>query len=73
MMGADQESKESTVDLAIRIAKRAGLELLVPADLGGTCCGQAFSSKGFTDAHQFTVNQTIENYGLGPMGQRFRW
>ena len=60
MMGADQESKESTVDLAVRISKRAGIDLLVPSDLTGTCCGQIYSSKGFTDAHRFTVNETIE-------------
>lgn len=60
MMGADKESKESTVDIAVRIAKRAGIDLLVPGDLSGTCCGQIYSSKGFTDAHRFTVNQTIE-------------
>ncbi len=60
MMGADQESKESTVDLAVRISKRAGIDLLVPSELTGTCCGQIYSSKGFTDAHRFTVNETIE-------------
>jgi D-lactate dehydrogenase len=60
MMGADRDSKESTVDLALRICKKAGLELLVPTDLNGTCCGQAFSSKGFQDAYQHTANQTIE-------------
>ena len=60
MMGADKDSKESTIDLALRICQKAGLELLVPADLGGTCCGQAFSSKGFQEAYAFTANQTIE-------------
>ncbi len=60
MMGADKESKESTVELAVRISKRAGIDLLVPSDLTGTCCGQIYSSKGFTDAHSYTVNQTIE-------------
>ena len=59
MMGADKESTESTVDIAVRVSKRAGIDLLVPNDLSGTCCGQVFSSKGFTDAHRNTVNQTI--------------
>jgi D-lactate dehydrogenase len=60
MMGADKESSESTVEIAVRVSKRAGIDLLVPKDLSGTCCGQIFSSKGFTDAHKHTVNQTIE-------------
>ena len=60
MMGADKDSSESTVELAIRVSKRAGIELLVPKNLSGTCCGQVFSSKGFADAHQQTVNETIE-------------
>ena len=60
MMGADKDSKESSIDLALRICQKAGLELLVPTDLGGTCCGQAFSSKGFQEAYVITANQTIE-------------
>jgi D-lactate dehydrogenase len=60
MMGADKESTESTVDIAVRVSRRAGIDLLVPDDLSGTCCGQVFSSKGFTDAHRNTVNQTID-------------
>jgi D-lactate dehydrogenase len=60
MMGADKESTESTVDIAVRISKRAGINLFVPKDLSGTCCGQIFSSKGFTEAYRYTVNQTIE-------------
>ena len=60
MMGADKESNESTVDIALRVAKRAGIALLVPEGLTGSCCGQPFSSKGFHDAYQFTINQTIE-------------
>ncbi len=73
MMGADSESNESTVAVAVRIAKRAGLALLVPSDLGGSCCGQAFSSKGFHAAHQHTANQTMEklwkwsNQGIIPV------
>ncbi len=60
MMGADKESNESSVKIAIRVSKRAGVDLMIPKELSGTCCGQIFSSKGFTDAHRFTVNQTFE-------------
>jgi D-lactate dehydrogenase len=73
MMGADTESSESTVTVAVRVAKRAGIELLVPTELGGTCCGQAFSSKGFQVAHQHSANQTMDklwnwsNHGAIPI------
>lgn len=60
MMGADKESDESSVDVLVRVSKRAGVDILVPKDLSGTCCGQIYSSKGFNDAYRFTVNQTIE-------------
>ena len=60
MMGADKESDESSVDVMVRVSKRAGVDLLVPKDLSGTCCGQIYSSKGFNDAYRYTVNQTIE-------------
>jgi D-lactate dehydrogenase len=60
MMGADKQNNKSTIDMAVLVSKRAGIELMVPNDLGGTCCGQAFSSKGFTSAYEISVNQTIE-------------
>ena len=42
------------------ICKKANLKVLIPNDLGGSCCGQIFSSKGFTDAYKHTANEAIE-------------
>lgn len=42
------------------VCHKAGIPVIVPTDGKGTCCGQIFSSKGFTDAYQFTANDTIE-------------
>lgn len=42
------------------VCHKAGIPVIVPTDGKGTCCGQIFSSKGFTDAYQFTANETIE-------------
>lgn len=64
MMGRDRERADSIVDVCLRLAARAKVELLVP-DLSGVCCGQVFSSKGFTDAYRFTVNRTV--------GQLWEW
>lgn len=43
-----------------RICKKAKLELIVTKGTTTSCCGQVFSSKGFADAYQYTVNQTVE-------------
>ncbi|MFN8356932.1 MAG: FAD-binding and (Fe-S)-binding domain-containing protein [Spirosomataceae bacterium] len=43
-----------------RVCHKANVQLLVPEDIAGTCCGQVFSSKGFTEAYRFTANQTIQ-------------
>ena len=60
MMGQDIEKRESIVDVFLRVAERAGIKLIIPAEQNGACCGQAFSSKGFVPAYAYTVNQTIE-------------
>lgn len=59
MMGRDKEEKDSLVDVCLRLAARANMELRLPS-LNGVCCGQAFSSKGFAPAYRLTVNKTIE-------------
>ncbi len=49
MMGND--AVQGSVQAAMLGAcKKAGVELLLPEDLPGHCCGQAFSSKGYFDA-----------------------
>ena len=42
------------------VCKKANVEVIVPRDLKGTCCGQVFSSKGFADAYKITANKTVE-------------
>jgi D-lactate dehydrogenase len=46
------------------VCEKANVSVIVPKDISGTCCGQIFSSKGFTDAFKFTANQTIEKLWL---------
>jgi D-lactate dehydrogenase len=41
-----------------RLCKKANFA--VEFEGSGRCCGQIFSSKGFTDAYQWTVNNTVE-------------
>lgn len=44
----------------IDVASRAGLRLVIPNDVSGTCCGMPFSSKGFDAAHAIAANRTVE-------------
>jgi D-lactate dehydrogenase len=60
MMGRDAERADSIVDVFLRLASRTKMELLIPSGLSGSCCGQAFSSKGFVDAYRYTVNEMID-------------
>ena len=59
MMGSDKEKMDSIADVLLRLAARAQVRVLIPSGLNGTCCGQAFSSKGFVPAYRHTVNDTI--------------
>ena len=67
IMGAlPGEAQETSVMQAfLNIVERAGVQLYVPEDMEGNCCGVPFSSKGFEAAHHTAVNHTIENF--------FRW
>jgi D-lactate dehydrogenase len=48
------------VETFINVCKKANIQVHISNTIKGTCCGQIFSSKGFTDAFKFTANQTIE-------------
>ena len=59
MMGADVEKEKTIVDTVISLAQKAGMAIYIPQDSKGTCCGQAFSSKGFSEAYQYSADQMI--------------
>lgn len=52
----------SLVEALVKVAARAGAPVHIPQDVEGTCCGVPFSSKGFDEAHRFTVNNAIEKF-----------
>jgi len=45
-----------------QVTDRAGVPVLIPRDLPGTCCGVVFSSKGFDAALRISVNRTVERF-----------
>ncbi|HEX5376618.1 MAG TPA: FAD-linked oxidase C-terminal domain-containing protein, partial [Solirubrobacterales bacterium] len=48
------------VDAMVEVSARAGLPVWVPDDVGGSCCGLPWSSKGFGEAHRHKANEMIE-------------
>lgn len=54
MMGGE------TIDAFQSVCKKAGIEVTFPDPVGGTCCGQIFSSKGFAEAYRYKANETME-------------
>ncbi|HTI12066.1 MAG TPA: FAD-binding and (Fe-S)-binding domain-containing protein [Puia sp.] len=59
MMGAGADGTGSVSDALLRVTDKAGILMRAPSDSTGHCCGQAFDSKGLTDAHQYAVNNMI--------------
>ncbi len=52
----------SLVEALVNVAARAGHPVHIPFDVEGTCCGVPFSSKGFDEAHRYTINHAIEKF-----------
>lgn len=42
------------------VCKKARVEIIFPGHLSGSCCGQIFSSKGFTEAYRYKANETMD-------------
>ncbi|WP_257304033.1 FAD-binding and (Fe-S)-binding domain-containing protein [Geothrix campi] len=52
----------SLVEALVKVSARAGYPVHIPFDVEGTCCGVPFSSKGYDEAHHYTVNHAIEKF-----------
>jgi D-lactate dehydrogenase len=52
----------SLTQVLVALSHRAGLSLFLGNDVAGTCCGVAFSSKGYEQAHRFAVNRSIARF-----------
>lgn len=60
IMGVDKASKKSLTEVVLSVSKKAGYNVVIPTDIIGSCCGQPFSSKGFANAYQYKINDSIE-------------
>jgi D-lactate dehydrogenase len=59
-MGVYHGKSKNLLETFMSVCGKSGINVVVSEPLTGTCCGQVFSSKGFSDAYRFTANQTIE-------------
>jgi len=50
------------MDAFVALARRAEVPIFIPENIVGTCCGVPFSSKGYDQGHQVTLNRAIERF-----------
>lgn len=50
----------SLIETMLTVAARAGITLILPPEIHGTCCGLPFSSKGYPQASQHILHTTLE-------------
>ena len=50
----------SLPEAMVAVSERAGRPVWIPPDATGTCCSTPFGSKGYTEAHAFKANETVE-------------
>jgi len=49
----------SLSEAMVEVSRRAGRAVWIPAEVGGSCCGLPFGSKGFAAAHRHKANEMI--------------
>lgn len=59
VMGGSMDRKKSLIETFVHVSTKAGINFTIPEEINDTCCGQLFSSKGFSKAFVFTANETI--------------
>jgi D-lactate dehydrogenase len=60
LLGSHGEGKPDLMEMMIRVSNKAGIQVIIPEHITGTCCGQIFSSKGFPAAYRYTVGKIID-------------
>lgn len=58
-MGGSAVQKKNMAETLVSIATKSGIRMVIPDSINSACCGQIFSSKGFTQAFEHTANDTI--------------
>jgi D-lactate dehydrogenase len=58
------------MEALVAVARRAHVPVYIPEDVGGTCCGVPFSSKGYDEGHRRAANRAIERFSEWSDGGR---
>jgi D-lactate dehydrogenase len=60
LYGEKSARRRWVVEALVEVSARAGLPVWIPEDVGGSCCGLPWSSKGFVTAHREKANELVE-------------
>ncbi len=58
----EDDCRLSLAETIITISSRAHINLHIPRNASGTCCGMPFNSKGYTSAYQTSLHKTIVKF-----------
>lgn len=59
VMGDPLKHDKGVMQTLIDVSTKVNIKVILPSDVEKNCCGQIFSSKGFTAAFAHTANETI--------------
>lgn len=60
VLGTYHGEKKNIMETFVSVCHKSGIKVIIPNNIKGSCCGQIFSSKGFSAAYNFTANSIIE-------------
>ena len=58
-LGAPGDGHLSLAEILLTISSRANINLFIPKNVTGHCCGMPFASKGYKQAYQATLHNTL--------------
>lgn len=61
MMGTYAHKDKNLMDTFFSICEKAKINVIILSDIQNACCGQIFSSKGYSDAFEHTAYAILEN------------
>jgi D-lactate dehydrogenase len=72
VMGTGVNGKKDLMQTFVSVCRKAGIGVVIPGNIKGSCCGQIFSSKGFAAAYKFKVNDIVERLWQSSRGGELR-
>jgi D-lactate dehydrogenase len=63
VMGTSPTPGDGTLpEIILELCRRAGMNVWIPPDSAGNCCGMPFSSKGYSKAFHEMLHRTLEKF-----------